>query len=98
VGQQRQPTGDLLEKQKRFVFFYLMRNDPVRVRVLVSRHVSHWRGLELAHYLGGPFEDRTGGLITFESDESTALHAVDEDPFIKESLVEAHWLKSWMPE
>ena len=52
----------------------------------------------LAHYLGGPFEDRTGGLITFDADDAAqAQRAVREDPFVLEGLVEAHWLKQWTP-
>jgi hypothetical protein len=62
----------------RFAFFYLMKNEPERVRVAVPRHVSHWRELRLTGYLGGPFEDRTGGLITFEThDRGQAEHFVD---------------------
>ena len=47
----------------RFAYLYWMRDDPDRVRVAVPRHVAHWRELGLTGYLGGPFEDRTGGLI-----------------------------------
>ena len=50
-------------------------------------------------YLGGPFEDRTGGLITFEAqDTERARRAVDADPFIRDGLLEAHWLKQWTPQ
>jgi len=46
-----------------------------------------------------PFADRTGGLITFETDEpGEAEAAVDEDPFVKEALLEAYWMKEWVPE
>jgi uncharacterized protein YciI len=98
VGQKREPIRDVVQKQNRFAYFYLMKNDPERVRLVAPKHVSHWQGLGFAHYLGGPFEDRTGGLITFESDEANAQHAVREDPFMNEDLVETHWLKPWMPE
>ena len=47
------------------------------------------------HYLGGPFEDRTGGLITFDANDTAAEGAVLEDPFVREDLVEARWLKQW---
>ena len=33
------------------------------------QHVSHWQALHLDGYLGGPFEDRSGGLITFETED-----------------------------
>lgn len=83
----------------RFVYFYLMRDEPDRVRAGVPRHVSHWRGLGLAGYLGGPFADRTGGLIVFEAeDTSRAAAAVDSDPFAQDGLLESYWLKQWLPE
>lgn len=48
--------------------FYFMRSDPEQVRATVPENVSDWHGLALADYLTGPFEDRTGGLITFRAD------------------------------
>jgi uncharacterized protein YciI len=83
----------------RFAFFYLMKDEPERVRGAVPRHVSHWTELQLAGYLGGPFADRTGGLITFETDESgQAERALETDPFLEEGLFDAYWLKEWIPE
>jgi uncharacterized protein YciI len=83
----------------RFAYLYFMKDDPDRVRVTVGRHVAHWQGLGLPGYLGGPFQDRTGGLITFEADDDqTAKQAVDADPFVTEGLLEVHWLKHWTPE
>ena len=82
-----------------FAYFYLMKADPDNVRVVAPRHASYWRELRLAHYRGGPFEDRTGGLITFEADDTAeAERAVRGDPFVLEGLVDAHWLKEWTPE
>jgi hypothetical protein len=54
------------EVSPRFAYFYLMRDEPDRVRATVPKHVSHWRSLGLTGYVGGPFADRTGGLIMFE--------------------------------
>lgn len=83
----------------RFAYLYFMKDDPERVRATVGEHVAHWQGLRLPRYLGGPFEDRTGGLITFEAqDGEQARRAVDGDPFVQEGLLEAHWLKQWTPE
>jgi uncharacterized protein YciI len=76
-----------------------MKADPEHVRAAVAGHVSHWQGLRLNGYLGGPFADRSGGLITFEAeDEERAGRAVSSDPFVVEGLLEVHWLKRWMPE
>jgi uncharacterized protein len=83
----------------RFAYLYFMKDDPDRVRATVGRHVAYWQGLGLPGYLGGPFEDRTGGLVTFEAqDGDRARRAVDADPFVQEGLLEAHWLKQWTPE
>ena len=83
----------------RFAYFYLMRDDPEHVRAEVPRHVAHWRGLELAGYLGGPFDDRSGGLILFETDDiGRAQQAVMTDPFVQERLLDEYWLKQWAPE
>jgi uncharacterized protein YciI len=83
----------------RFAYFYLMKDEPDRVRVAVPQHVSHWRSLHLPGYLGGPFPDRTGGLITFETDDLTqARNAVDADPFFRDGLLASYWLKQWTPE
>ncbi len=82
-----------------FAYFYFMTADPDHVRIVAPRHASYWRELRLAHYRGGPFEDRTGGLITFDADDAAeAQQAVRGDPFVIEGLVEAHWLKKWTPQ
>jgi uncharacterized protein YciI len=92
-------VGGTADPRGCFAYFYLMKADPDRVRVVAPRHASYWRELRLAHYRGGPFEDRTGGLITFDADDAAQAHrAVYGDPFVLEGLVDAHWLKQWTPE
>ena len=84
---------------RRFAYLYFMKDDPKRVRAAVAGHVSYWQGLRLDGYLGGPFTDRSGGLITFEAeDEERAGRAVSSDPFVAEGLLETYWLKRWAPE
>lgn len=83
----------------RYAYFYFMRADGDRIRAVATEHAAHWHALELDDYLGGPFEDRTGGLITFRvEDAAQAAHAVAADPFVREGLLETHWLKRWIPE
>jgi len=83
----------------RFLYFYLMRDVPDRVRSVVPEHVNYWQGLRLPDYLGGPFADRSGGLITFEAGSvSEAERLVGTDPFLEADLLERHWLKEWMIE
>jgi uncharacterized protein YciI len=60
--------------------------------------VEYWHGLNLKEYRGGPFADLTGGLITFVVDEAgEAASAVEGDPFVREGLLEAFWLREWEP-
>lgn len=81
----------------RFLYFYLMRDVADRVRTVAPEHAAYWRELGLRDYLGGPFVDRSGGLITFEvasADEAERL--VADDPFVREDLLERRWLKERM--
>jgi hypothetical protein len=81
----------------RFLYFYLMADAPDRVRAAASRHAAYWQGLALPHYRGGPFADRSGGLITFECDSAAeAGRLVADDPFVTENLLEHRWVKEWM--
>lgn len=81
----------------RFLYFYLMKDAPDRVRAVAPDHSAYWGGLGLRDYLGGPFGDRSGGLITFEvgsADEAERL--VTDDPFVQEDLLERRWVKAWL--
>lgn len=81
----------------RFLFFYLMHDEPDRVAQVAPRHAQYWQELALPRYLGGPFADRSGGLITF--DARSASHAeqlAHGDPFLHEGLLRSWWLKEWL--
>ena len=83
----------------RAAYVYFMKDDPVRVRSVAPRHAAHWRGLALSGYVGGPFTDRSGGLITFEAaSPEEAAGFVAADPFVTEGLVERASLKAWCPD
>lgn len=83
----------------RFLYFYLMKEAPDRVREVAPQHAAYWRDLGLSAYLGGPFADRSGGLITFEAESSADAEAlVAGDPFVGEGLLEHYWVKEWMLE
>jgi hypothetical protein len=65
-------TNPMCRSPARFVattFAYLcfMAGDADRVREVAPAHARHWQALELARYRGGPFADRTGGLVEFEA-------------------------------
>lgn len=61
------------------------------------KHAAYWQELHLDGYLGGPFADRSGGLITFQAESGAAAEAlVANDPFLQEHLLERHWVKEWL--
>jgi uncharacterized protein YciI len=81
----------------RIAYFYLMRDEPDRVRAVAPAHAAYWDGLRLPEYVGGPLADRSGGLITFECEsllEADSL--VVGDPFVRAELLESAWVKEWL--
>jgi uncharacterized protein len=83
----------------RFAYVYFMKDEPEQVASAVPNHVRHWQRLELEHYQGGPFADRSGGLILFDAPRfEEAEGAVESDPFVVSDLLDAYWLKEWSPE
>ena len=86
----------------RFAYVYFMAETadaPERVRETVPRHVAYWRGHPLAHYVGGPFADRSGGLITFEARSAAEADTlVANDPFVRAGVLARHWTKEWAVE
>lgn len=84
---------------KKYVFFYLMKENEKRVADIVPSHVSYWKGRDLDNYQGGPFSDRSGGLITFLADSiENAEKETNGDPFVKEDVLSSMWLKEWRVE
>lgn len=82
--------------RRSFVFFYLMKPHPEGMREAVPLHVEYWKSLNLAGYSGGPFADRSGGLIVFDTasvEEATRI--VDGDPFVDRDLLQSRWVKEW---
>lgn len=83
--------------ETRFVFCYQMIDDAARIGEAVPGHIAYWEGAALDRYLGGPFTDRSGGLITFAAtDLEHAERVVRQDPFVRESLVRDWWIKEWL--
>jgi hypothetical protein len=76
-----------------------MKGEPARIQATVPAHVAYWNGRSLPGYLGGPFADRSGGLITFEVENlDEAARIIDNDPFVLENLLEEKWIKEWTVE
>ena len=83
----------------RVAYFYFMKSEPELVRTVALRHATYWRELALPAYRGGPFADRSGGLILFDSNSAhEAEDVVARDPFVLEQLLERHWMKEWNAE
>lgn len=82
----------------RVAYLYMMRDDP-RVVEVAPKHAAYWQGLDLPEYEGGPFEDRSGGLIVFDCDSlDDGRGHVSNDPFVSHGLLHASWLKQWSVE
>ena len=83
----------------RYAYYYFMGADADRVRATAPAHAAHWREHGLDDYVGGPFEDRSGGLITFRvASDAQADSAVATDPLVTTGLRETYWIKRWSPE
>ncbi|HZD56917.1 MAG TPA: YciI family protein, partial [Anaerolineales bacterium] len=73
--------------------------DPERILQIVPAHVEYWRKANVKGYMGGPFGDRTGGLISFAAPSlQHATEIILRDPFILEDLNEQMWIKEWFLE
>jgi uncharacterized protein YciI len=84
---------------RRFVYFYFNRNAPEKIRQVVPAHVQYWKAANLKDYMGGPFSDRTGGLISFVAPSlQEATKIIQQDPFILEDLIAEKWIKEWVVE
>ncbi len=83
----------------RFAYVYFMKEQPERIQGVAPEHAGYWRGLALPGYLGGPFGDRSGGLILFEADSiDQAERFASKDPFIREDVLQSHRVKEWRPD
>jgi len=84
---------------KRFVYFYFNRNEPEKIRQVVPAHVGYWKSANVKGYMGGPFGDQTGGLISFVAPSlQDATEIILQDPFIVEDLISEKWIKEWILE
>jgi uncharacterized protein YciI len=81
----------------RFIFCYTMIDDAERIRDTVPAHVSFWHDSGVDDFQGGPFSDRSGGLITFTAaGPEAALEMVERDPFVAAGVLRDRWVKEWL--
>ncbi len=57
---------------KQCAFFYFMKNDPEKIRNIIPAHIKYWKDSKSINYPGGPFSDKSGGLILFEAENIEA--------------------------
>jgi len=82
---------------KRFSYFYFMRNLPGRIQDVVPSHIAYWKENCVSVCHGGPFADKSGGLIIFEANSYEEAETIaNGDPFVTEGLLEQRWLKEWL--
>ena len=65
---------------------------------MLSRHNTPHTGATLAlpAYFGGPFSDRSGGLVVFDVDSlDKTERLVVNDPFVRDGLLSSWWTKAW---
>ncbi len=85
-----------LSNGKQYVFFYLMKKDP-KIQRTVQKHIEYWKTNMHRTYTGGPFNDRSGGMILFQADNlSEATRLIINDPFNTENLIKTKWVKEWI--
>ena len=76
-----------------------MKQEPDKIQSVVPLHVEYWKRGNLLGYRGGPFVDKSGGLITFKAESmAEATNIVRADPFVSADLLEEKWIKEWLVE
>ena len=83
----------------RYIFFYLLKDKPNKIQDTFMDHINYWMNSGVEEFAGGPFADRTGGLITFvTSSLEEASKVIMQDPFIKIKVIDKKWIKEWVVE
>ena len=68
-----------------------------KIKEIAKSHSAYWHSINPDAYKGGPFSDRSGGLITFKSQSyNEAKKLIDKDPFNLCHLLKKKWLKEWV--
>lgn len=84
---------------KHYAFIYFMKNNPEKIRDVIPAHIDYWKNRKPINYSGGPFSDRSGGLILFEAENlETATELAMNDPFVVKGVIETNWIKEWIRE
>ena len=89
-----------LSMTKQYVFFYMMKKDLKKdvneIKEYVKEHIKYWHDNKPENFSGGPFSDRSGGMILFSAENiNTAEKLATNDPFVLKDLIKIKWIKEW---
>ncbi len=102
VAASPQRTSKIIKKGessmlKQYAFFYFMKKNSQKIPGLIPEHINYWHSENPVDYSGGPFSDRSGGLILFKAKNiEKAQEITGNDPFVKENVLEQKELKEWV--
>ena len=78
--------------EKKYVFLYFIKNTPEKISLVIS----YWKDVNVDSDKGGPFGDRSGGLIAFAAESlEDAKKIVNDDSFVNQDLLKERWVKEW---
>jgi len=79
---------------KQYIFFYFISASAEAVKLSAPNHARYWADKLIS---GGPFADFSGGFVTFEAESiDSAIAIANEDPFVKDRILNKSWLKKWV--
>lgn len=83
--------------EKIFVFCYVMKFEPARLKTLIPAQIEYWQKFAPENFTGGPFKDRSGGMLSFSAaDMAQAEEICKNDPFVKSGIVDEYWVREWL--
>ncbi len=83
--------------QKQYVFFYFTDSNNDNIETIIKKHIEYWKGKQPENYKGGPFSDRSGGMISFTAENFEAAENLAlGDPFVIEKVIKKSWIKEWI--
>ncbi|MCP3924366.1 MAG: hypothetical protein GY714_17460 [Desulfobacterales bacterium] len=82
---------------KQYAFFYFMKENSQQIPKLIPEHIKYWNTENPIDYSGGPFNDRSGGLILFKAKTiESAREITANDPFVTGNVLQQKWIKEWI--
>ena len=74
-----------------FLYFYIMDSTKAdKIKEIAKSHAAYWHSINPDSYKGGPFSDKSGGLITFKSNSY-----IDAKKLNLNHVFDKKWFKEW---